>query len=380
MKVLPHYREGRKKPHEARWWINGRPRSKFFATKKERDRFVLDFTRELAQHGSEVFQFDKARQRQYREAERLLPGFNPMEVVRFWMEHHQSTERILMQEGVHRYLRQMELAGLSQEYRQHTRTLLNRFCGDHGERVVSAITSDQITEFVHGLPYAPITKRHARSYLSAAFKSFVRHGWLSRNPVAAVPMPKVELNEPGILTTGETEKLFRANEKTDPAICGLLALGAFAGMRASAIERLSYDELDFERRSILTRASKTKKKRRHYIHGLPDNLWGWLEQTPRKAFELTPRQIRHRRTRAFKRAGLLDSKSPARPLGVESIKPPKNCLRHSFVSYHVALQCNPGQTALLISHRNQNVLWDHYLGVAKQEDAAHYFNILPRNK
>jgi len=57
--------------------------------------------------------------------------------------------------------------------------------------------------------------------------------------------------------------------------------------------------------------------------------------------------------------------------------PPKNCLRHSFVSYHVALHRNPGHTALLVSHKNQNILYEHYLGVATKADAARYFEIVP---
>ena len=79
-------------------------------------------------------------------------------------------------------------------------------------------------------------------------------------------------------------RCFRANEKEDPGICALLALGAFAGMRSSAIVRLSREELDFTNRAILTPASKTKKGRRQFIEGLPDNLWPWLERAPAAAF------------------------------------------------------------------------------------------------
>jgi hypothetical protein len=57
--------------------------------------------------------------------------------------------------------------------------------------------------------------------------------------------------------------------------------------------------------------------------------------------------------------------------------PPKNCLRHSFVSYHVAFHRDPGKTALLVSHKDQAILWDHYLGVATAEDAGRYFSLGP---
>lgn len=50
----------------------------------------------------------------------------------------------------------------------------------------------------------------------------------------------------------------------------------------------------------------------------------------------------------------------------------------SVVSYHVALHREPGKTALIVSHRSQEILWQHYLGVANREDAEQYFAILPK--
>jgi len=176
-----------------------------------------------------------------------------------------------------------------------------------------------------------------------------------------VESPQIQDKEPEILTITEIRHLFRANEKVDPEICGLLALGAFAGMRSSAIARMDYAEIDFTQRGILTPAEKTKKKRRQWIEDLPDNLWAWLKKTPAAAFSMTHRQMLHRRAQAFKRAGLLveaddiaraNAKREARGealLGLKPKCPPKNALRHSFVTYHVALHRNPGKTALIVS-------------------------------
>jgi len=377
MQVKAHYREGRKKPWEARWWVHRRMRTKFFATQKERDKFIRDFSKEIGAHGSEVFTFDKERMRRWQEAEAMLPEVDPVELARHWLETHRPKKKLTISEGVVRYLRELELAGRTPEYRAHTRKCLERFCAEHGERGVSSITSEEVAAFIHALPFSALSKRHYRTYLATAFKWFVGQGYAQQNPVTTVPVPKVNLEEPGILTVEETEALFRANEREDPEICGLLALGAFAGMRSSAIARVDYDELDFENRAILTPASKTKKGRRHYIEELPENLWSWLERAPQKAFKMTPRQYAHRRTQAFRRAGLLVTASEAKRGGIEPKSPPKNCLRHSFVSYHVALHRDPGKTALLVSHKNQAVLWEHYLGVAKQEGARRYFGIRP---
>ena len=106
---------------------------------------------------------------------------------------------------------------------------------------------------------------------------------------------------------------------------------------------------------------------------------------------MTHRQFMHRRSEALKRAGLLieaddiayenrKRTAQGRPLVKWKPKcPPKNCLRHSFVTYHVALYRDAGKTALLVSHRNQDILFRHYLGIANRNDAERYFNIVPRS-
>ena len=55
--------------------------------------------------------------------------------------------------------------------------------------------------------------------------------------------------------------------------------------------------------------------------------------------------------KALEQAGLLVTKEQAKKTGAKPKAPPKNCLRHSFVSYHVALHRDPGRTALLVSHK-----------------------------
>lgn len=379
MEIKAHFREGRKKPWEARWWVNRKPRSRFFSTEKERDKFIRDFKKEIAQHGTEVFQFDKGVARRWQTVAEILPEVDPVEMAEFWLANHTAGQDRTFSEAMQAYLLEMQRAGRDEEYQKQILRALGRFSAKHGEKALKDITTQDISEFIHDLPFQAVSKKHYRTYLVGAFKWFIRQKWTKSNPVSAVPTPKVHLAEPGILTVTETEALFRANEKVDPEICGLLALGAFAGMRSSAISRLAWEELDFKNRAILTPAAKTKKGRRQFIEGLPDNLWAWLEKTPKKAFRMTTRQFAHRREAAFSRAGLLVTRTAAKASKgkLQPKSPPKNCLRHSFVSYHVALHRDPGKTALLVSHKNQSILWDHYLGVATAKDAKDYFGILP---
>ncbi len=173
----------------------------------------------------------------------------------------------------------------------------------------------------------------------------------------------------------------QANEKIDPEVCGLMALGLFAGMRTSAIARVAYDEITM-RQGILTPAEKTKKNRRNYIENLPDNLWAWLERTPKTAFGWCERKWKKRKETALRRAGLLingaqlkvpdeNGKFPKKKI------PPKNAFRHSFASYHVTWKRDFQDTALIMSHQGTDILFKHYRGIATKENAERYFNIYP---
>ena len=59
------------------------------------------------------------------------------------------------------------------------------------------------------------------------------------------------------------------------------------------------------------------------------------------------------------------------------IKWPSNAARHSFASYHLALQQDAAKTALQLGHTNTAVLFQHYRELARPEDAEAYFAITP---
>ena len=212
---------------------------------------------------------------------------DPVEVFRFRAtEQKKRVNRMRKPLGAASvaYLEYMERVGRNRSYIGHVRRALLDLEEEVGDLPVGEITTEQIRDYLFGLPYGAVTIRYKRNYYLGAFGWWQKQGWAEDNPAAAVPSPKVDLQEPGILTVEETIALFRAKKKVDSGICGLLALGAFAGMRTSAIKRLASEDIHFRNRAILISAAKAKKKRRQWIEGLPENLWSWLERTPAAAF------------------------------------------------------------------------------------------------
>jgi integrase len=392
MRIHSDYQPYRKKPYVARWYEGTRQRNRFFSTETARDEFIDQFKKQAQRADPTLPSIEPHKLIRWQQAMAIAPDADPVEVFKFWAAEQKKLRKLgerSLRDAAAAYIQSMERVGRNRSYIGHVRRALIDLEAEFGNRLVREFTSEEIREYLFGLPYSPITIKNKRTYFQGAFSWWDKQGWLIDNPMKRVESPQIQDKEPEILTIPEVRTLFRANEKVDPEICGILALGAFAGMRSSAISRIDYNEIDFKQRGILTPAEKTKKNRRQWIEDLPDNLWEWLRRTPPQAFEMTQRQMLHRRSQAFKRAGLLveaddisreNAKRDRKGLPSLDIKPkcpPKNALRHSFVTYHVALHRNPGKTALIVSHRDQDCLYQHYLGIANQKDAEKYFDIQP---
>ena len=255
MRIRADHQPYRKKPHVARWYEGARQRNKFFASAAARDAFIAQF-KQTAQRQDPVLPALAPHQLiRWQQAMAIAPEADPVEVFRFWMETQRAKRERddrPLEAAAAAYITSMERIGRNPAYIGHVGRALADLQEALGNRPVREFTTEEIRDYLFSLPYGPITTKNKRTYLLAAFAWWQKQGWTSGNAVKPVETPLIHDKEPEILTVPETRQLFRANEKADPEICGLLALGAFAGMRSSAIARMDYAEIDFAQRGILT--------------------------------------------------------------------------------------------------------------------------------
>jgi len=382
-KITLRYCNGRKSPYQVAWADEGKRLSRFFETEEERDQFlsVRSFLSEdrfgaiMAMEQEAISDVAKI------EMEREDVSFR--DIWEFWKKNHKGVNLLTLWNACDNYLKDMKQNDRASEaHFKHARKILETLCDNFKERLVSDITRQELETWLNNLNYCAVTKKNYRSTIRAAWGFFERQDYIQKNVALALECPEIINEEIKFLSVSETEQLFRANEKVDPEVCGLMALGLFAGMRTSAICRVAYDEIKFKERGILTPATKTKKGRRDYIENLPDNLWAWLDKTPPSAFGWAERKWKSRRENALRRAGLLvtgqdikNSKEINKPF--KKKLPPKNAFRHSFASYHVAWKRDFQDTALIMSHKGTDILFKHYRGNATKEEAEKYFDIYP---
>jgi len=224
------------------------------------------------------------------------------------------------------------------------------------------LTPSEIREWLNALPFGEVTKRNHYKRVRAFFTWARMEGLATVNPCEGIRSPAREVDDVSVLSVEDTAKLFKTANKLRPQMCARLALEAFAGLRFSSAARLVKADVNFADKGITLPAAKLKTRKRHYIDGLPENLWKWLRTTPEEAWALTERQYLALKSEAFRLAG---------------VRNPGNVLRHSFCSYHVAMHKDAARTAVILCHASPSTLYQHYKGRATASDATRYFEISP---
>jgi integrase len=184
-------------------------------------------------------------------------------------------------------------------------------------------------------------------------------GYAAANPVAGSIRPKVPPKAPGILSVAQARSLLEACPRE---IVAAVAIGLFAGLRQSEIERLEWKDVDLERGFIHVSAQNSKTAQRRLVT-VSENLRSWLANgsTSNHSGPVCPANYRLLFHKAQQAAGIAPW--------------PKNALRHSFASYHLAAYQNAAGTALQLGHMDARVLFAHYRELVTPDDARNFWQI-----
>lgn len=318
--------------------------------------------------------------REYLDAKAAAQGADLRIVVHEWATARATTgtgtdaHSLSVPDAVERYLK-LRLAENVREgtdtWRHYELHLRKRFASAFRDRQLHEVTSDDIRSWMHGLkdpktgaPMGNLTKRHHRKDVNTFFRRAVLEEWVRKNPVERVKPPSFDDDEhvtrDSVMAVADLRRLFLANR--DQPVIGRMALELWGGMRASSAERAVRENFNFAERGFELPGQKHKSGKRKYRTGHPAALWAWLEHAGERAWtEVTERNYDRLKSEAFIRA---------------DVKNPGNGLRHSFVSYHLALFKNPGLTQRLAQHRHFSTT-EGYEGFATEADARAWAEILP---
>jgi Site-specific recombinase XerD len=299
---------------------------------------------------------------EYSEARKILDGVSLLDAARFYAKHHgKGIKRIEVAAAVSEMLERKKQKGVSEVYLQDLRYRLARFAQAFACDL-GAIAPDDVASFFEALKLSPRSHNNYLRVLSTFFSFGQRHGWLSREDDL---LSRVELrHEPRapveIFTPSELGLILGA---ASPLIAPCLALGAFGGLRSAEILRLEWSDTCRHPGYLEVAAHKAKTATRRIVP-ISDNLSRWLAIAPRTHARVWP----HSRGHFIREIARATVKS--------ALKWKCNGLRHSFISYRLALLQDVNRVALEAGNSPQ-MIFRHYRELCTPQEAKTWFAIAP---
>ena len=222
------------------------------------------------------------------------------------------------------------------------------------------------------LDLSPTSRFNFRKVLRTAFEFAVMRGYAIENPVIKTGRVKADDTPPGILSPEEVGALLASAHCKNVSS---VALSAFAGLRDAEIGRLTWDRVDLEGGHVKIDAAVAKTSSRRLIP-ISSNLRAWLVPHVQKSGHIRPSQ----RTSyllyslAKKKAASVLAEAGRPCPGLQ--KWPHNALRHSFVSYRLALVANAAQVAEECGH-GVEIMKKNYRELVTQPEAEAWFSVRP---
>lgn len=354
-----------------------------FSDAAARERAGRNLVKERAAGGEVAMTWNAAGWREYLEAKEAAEGADLRIVVHEWKTGRAAAgtttdaHSMPVPDAVERYFK-LRLAEDVKEgtdtYRHLDLHLRKRFAEVFKAKGLHEVTSDEIRDWMNGLinpdngePMGVVTKGHHRKNVNAFFDRAVMEEWIRSNPCVRVKAPKAKLEDEEdddiagrVIPVADLEKLFRMNR--DQPVIGRMALELFGGLRAASAERMKKEHVNFAEKGLTLPGVLHKSGKRKYRYGHPDALWAWLHHAGDRMWtEVDEGSYGYLKTQAFIRANVTN---------------PGNGLRHSFVSYHLALNRNMPLTSFLAQHRRSSTT-EGYEGLATEADAKRWAAILP---
>ena len=342
--------------------LSGKWERKFFETKCEAEGYKHLKEIELLNQGKEGATFPSSlRVMAQRESERLKAyGKTLTDATDFYIGHLKARAgSVLVGKAIEELIKNRRSSGASKRYCNDLRLRLGRLDKPFENRTIAELTTHELDEWLENLNVAPTTRntfrRDARTLFSFAFT----RGYCSDNAATRTRKAKEIPQEIRILTVAECQQLLGA---ADSDMLPFFAIGAFAGLRRSEIEQLTWEQVDFQSRLIEVKARQAKTARRRLVN-IEANLCDWLQPYAAESGAICPTNFRKRFDDVRKKAGLLEVWQD-------------NILRHSYGSYYLGVNKDVAALALQMGN-SPAVIFKHYRNLVKPDDATRYWKIRP---
>jgi integrase len=355
---------------------------RFFATESAAKKFVDDTFESREHEGHEAFLLTPAFRLEARKCQEMLDEaavktgrhLSLTEAVGFFMRHAlpQGGTKTFV-DAANAFLANRRTKNLRPRYVVNLESQFRTLNAEFGERRVNVISPQMIESWLARKSWSPKTRNNYVITLRTFFAYCVKYKWCAENPAEALEKAESEDSVAGILTVTEAARILDAGREFSDTL-PVLAIQLFAGLRRSEACALDWSELRGNVIEVTARKSKTRARR---VVDIQPVLAAWLRPFAAVGGRVFARgedcyndRLREILEAANKYGGKQQPPWPA-------ILWKHNCLRHTCASMQLAHFSNDAYTALQLGH-SVEVLHRHYKGLVLKEDAARFWELLPR--
>ena len=281
------------------------------------------------------------------------------EAVEFFLRHNRAdVPQLSLNDLAELFAKSRQQAGLSDHYIKQCRKTVSDLAEVFPGKTLPDLKTTEIDAWLGGLTFGAKTKNGMRVILVACGNWAEGRGYLVKggSPFPAMMRYKETKAPVSIFTPKNVELLLG---KADATLRPFLAIGAFAGLRMAELQRLDWKEIDLERGYITVDANKAKTRQRRLVP-ISDNLKLWLMPHHRTSGPV----CLHKRPQ-IAAANLCKGFTWA-----------KNGLRHSCISYRLAILHDTARVALEAGN-SPEVIFESYRELVTPEEAKAWYAVQP---
>jgi integrase len=354
-------------------YTNGQRIRARFRTKLEAETFAEQKNIELQNFGHELsFMPTGLRTEAITCAERLARiGWTLTRATDYCMGLNDwRSKSVLVKDGIEAFFaeldRKLGASEISDRHHETLRSAIRKLLPDFGSSHICDLSPELINKWLMSQPVNATTRNNIRRNLSVFFTFAVDNVWIENNPIRKVkPANTKRLRAATKVCIYTPEQAAAILLHADHDLLPFFAIGMFAGLRTSEIERLDWRHVLWDERLIDVEGGNSKTGKPRFVP-MTDNLLEWLTPYRNSHGQLAPHRDEHRRKGVRDRAGI-----PAKVMG--------NAMRHSYCSYHFNLHDDAPETSKNAGHMTPTQLFSNYHHRVKKTACERYFAIRPQD-
>lgn len=309
-------------------------------------------------------------------AKQILGEANLLDAAHFYSKHladvakRQGVVAVRFPELVEKFLQNLRASGKSKRYLYDMQARLG-IAAKAFRGLISEIRAEEIDEWLMSLRVSARTKNNYRTALVSAFSWARTKGFLARGQQTEAEFSTRHSGsggDIGIYTPGQMQLLLSG---IGDRLLPFVVIGGFAGLRSAEISRMEWQDINFQQNFIEVSKHKAKTASRRLAPLLP-NLKQWLHPLRKERGKvLDGVRDEFHLAKLFREAIVTIRTADEMPF-----RPVHNGLRHSFVSYRLAVVKNAAQVALEAGN-SPKIIMTNYRELVAPGEAKAWFAIRP---